>query len=484
MDLQQYGYYVDEHAPVSDELSIEPLAITGEIPAEFGGMYVRNSPNPHFPPQGRYHWFDGDGMVHGLQVQDGRARYLNRYIHTEAFQAEAEVGGPLWTGIMEPMNLRNPRGPLKDTANTDLVTHQGRLYALWWLCGSPYRLNPTDLSTLGIETFGGTFPATGADTPSEVAAAPKRMSAHAKVDPRTGQLVFFSYDLFRKPYMHYGVVSKDSTLVHYIPISTPAPHIQHDMALTENYSILLDMPLGWDPHKLAQGKIRLGFDRETPLRFGVIPRLGNPNQIRWFETESAYVYHTINAWEEGDEIVLTACRVQDPTDRPPPGGRVLPQLEFLQLEPFLYRWRLNLVTGAVKGEQLDDVPTEFPKTNDHFTGVPSRFSYNPRMAPDPALKFDGLIKYDIRSGKRLSTFNAPPHWFHGEADYAPRLGSTALGSDDEDDGFVVTFATSARENASEYWILSAKDLSLGPLARIHLPRRIPLGFHSTWVPLG
>lgn len=463
MDLQSYGYFKDEHAPVDGEITVDNLRVTGEIPAGFSGMYVRNSPNPQFAPKGRYHWFDGDGMVHGLQVKDGRARYLNRYVRTAGFHAESQAGHPLWTGIMEPMDLKNPRGPLKDTANTDLICHQGRLYALWWLCGTPYRLNVADLSTEGPETFGGAFRSS--------------MSAHAKVDPRTGQLVFFSYDLFRKPYMNYGVVSANGVLQHHVPVETPVAHIQHDMALTENFSILLDMPLGWDPRKLAEGKIRLGFDRGTPFRIGVLPRLGGQKDIRWFETDSAYVYHTINAWEEGREIVLTVCRVADPSARRVEGGRVLPQLEFLQLEPYLYQWRLNLDDGSVKGRQLDDVPTEFPKTNEAFTGVKSAYSYNPRMAPDPALKFDGLIKYDLRDGRALSTFHAPPHWFHGEAVYVARKGST-----DEDDGYVVTFATSARDNASEYWILSARDLQQGPLARVHLPRRMQLGFHSTYVP--
>ncbi|MCU0655370.1 MAG: carotenoid oxygenase family protein [Polyangiaceae bacterium] len=451
-------YLLQEHEPVAAEMSVEGLRVTGVIPAELNGMFARNTPNPQFPPQGRYHWFDGDGMVHGLRLEDGKASYVNRWIRTSGFEAEKAEGAPLWTGIMEPVKANG----LKDTANTDLVVHNGKLLALWWMCGTPYQLDPRTLATVGPERFGGKLV--------------RSVSAHAKVDPRTGELVFFDYSIVQKPWMRYGVVSASGELLRDEVIEIPVPHIQHDLALTERYTILIDLPLGWDRAMLAQGKRRIGFDRSLPARFGILPRLGGNGDIRWFEAESCYMYHTINAYEEGDEVVLVGCRVGDPIPKDQRTDGTVARLEFIELVPHLYRWRFNLKTGAVREEQLDDVATEFPRANDRTQGAPARYSYNPRIAPRSALSFDGLIKYDLHTGGS-TRHEYEAGWYGGEAVFVPRPGAT-----EEDDGWLVTCLTSAAEQRSRGVIFDARDLTLGPIASIELPQRIPLGFHTCWVP--
>ncbi len=458
-------YLQGEHEPVRDELSVDGLVVTGALPPELRGLYVRNSPNPQFPPIGRYHWFDGDGMVHGVRFRDGRASYANKWVRTAGFERERAEGQALWTGIMEPPRRRDlPSGPLKDTANTDLVFHQGRLYALWWLSGTPYELDVTDLSTKGPQTFGGRL--TGG------------FSAHPKVDPRTGELVFFDYSLLKRPFLRYGVVSAEGALVRYEAIETPAPHILHDMAITERYSVLMDFPLGWDVAKLKEGKRRIAFDRGTPSRFGLIPRRGTAADVRWFEAEPCYMYHTVNAYEAGDEVVLLGCRVRDLIPETQDTSGQVARLDTIELVPHLYEWRFNLKTGATTERQLDDVATEFPRINDAVQGRRAAFAYHPRVARRPDLMFDGLLKYALgdSSARAVASFDAPPGWFLGEASFAPAPAARA-----EDDGWLVTFGTNAREQRSAAFVIDARSMAL--VSTVHLPRRIPLGFHSYWCPL-
>ncbi|MCA8923100.1 MAG: carotenoid oxygenase family protein, partial [Planctomycetes bacterium] len=447
------------HHPVSEELTAK-LSVRGELPRELAGSFARNSGNPQFEPQGRYHWFDGDGMVHALELGDGQATYRNRWIRTAAFEREREAGRALWPGLLEPLQPGlDP--PIKDTANTDLIWHNGQLLATWWLSGTPMALGLPELETRGPCTFGGKLPWQGC-------------AAHPKVCPRTGELMFFGYSLFRRPYYVYGVVAPDGTLSHAVELDLPRAHVPHDIAITERYTILLDLPLGYDRAALQQGKKKIGFDRSVPARFGIVPRHGGAEQVRWFELPTCYVYHTINAYERGDEVVLTACRIEDPV---PAGGlgEGGARLDSISLEPYLYRWTFNLATGEAKGEQLDDRVTEFPRANDLRLTYPLRYSYNPRVSAFNDLSFDGLIKYDLESGAS-TVHDYAPGWFGGEAVFAPRPGASG-----EDDGWVLSVLSHVDHPSSKLVVLDAQVLAAAPLAEVALPQRIPLGFHAAWV---
>ena len=177
-----FAYLEDIYAPVDGEresFALEKHTI-GEIPKDLEGSFVQNNPNPSRKPDGLYHWFDGDGMVHGISFQNGRADYRNRYVQTEGRKAELQSDKNLWRGILEPIDFDNPLGTDKDTANTDLVYHNGKLLAMWWLSGTPYSLDPKTFETQNKETFDNSLPFS--------------FAAHPKVDPITGELIFFSYN--------------------------------------------------------------------------------------------------------------------------------------------------------------------------------------------------------------------------------------------------------------------------------------------------
>ncbi len=455
------GYLSAEHEPVASELTeTTPLRVVGELPEGLLGLYVRNSPNPQFEPVGKYHWFDGDGMVHGVRFKEGRASYLNRWVRTADFEKERQAGRALWSGILERPQADAP-SPLKNTANTDLVFHHGKIVATWWLAGTPYELDPKDLSTSGPATFGGQLT--------------HGMSAHPKVDPRTGELVFFDFSMRKPPFMRYGVVNAEGRLTRSEPIDLPTPHILHDMAITERHSVLMDFPLGWDAAKLKEGKRRIAFDRGVPSRFGVMPRHGRAADVKWFEAKSCYMYHSINAYEDGEEVVLNGCRVADLIPEHQNPSPTVARLDVIELVPHLYEWRFNLKTGAVRERQLDDLATEFPRMNDGWKGVKAKYGYNPRLAPRAELMFDGVVKYDLDTGRALSTWNAPRGWYVGEASFAE-----APDAQGEDHGWLVTFGTNAADRASAAFVLDAREMN--EVAVVHLPQRIPLGFHSYWCP--
>ncbi len=464
IDAGENPYLLGPYAPVDEEIVAEDLEVVGEIPSDLEGLYVRNGPNPRFPAGGRYHWFDGDGMLHGLHLADGKATYRNKWVRTDGFAAEAADGRALWEGVAEPRGGNPDDGTrlrLKDTSNTDVVFHNGSLVTLWYLAGQPYKVDPFTLDTIGSDDWKG--------------ARDCMVSAHAKVDPRTKEFLFFDYGP-TPPFMSYGVVSADGSLTHHTEISIPGARMPHDMAITENHSILMDLPLVVDPDSAARGRHRLEFLGETPARFGVIPRFGTDANVQWFEAEPCYIYHTINAWEEGDEIVMDVCRFRPPSSSSMDfRGPLAHILNYLRLDAYVHRYRFNLVTGRTTEGPIDDRNTEFPMINHRNLGQKNRYAYNVSISSDTVMYFDGLVKYDLEQGTD-ERYGFGAGRYGSEAPFAPRTGATA-----EDDGYLLSFVYDATTERSELLILDAQDLPAGPIGRVMIPRRIPNGFHACWV---
>jgi carotenoid cleavage dioxygenase-like enzyme len=460
-------YLTGGFAPVDTEIVAHDLDVIGDIPSDLRGIFVRNSSNPRFEPPGRYHWFDGDGMLHAVHFEDGRTTYRNRYIRTEGLAADEAAGRALSTGIMERPDFTRAGGPYKDTGNTDLAFHAGQLLALWWLSGQARVIRLPDLETTGTQTYGGTLG--------------RSISAHPKVDPRTGEMIFFDYAPL-PPYLTYGVVSADGQVTHHAPIDLPGPRLQHDIAITEHFSILFDMSMMFDPALLLRGQARLAFFPDKPTRFGIVPRFGTSDDVRWFEGSPCFMYHTINAWEDGDEVILIGCKIDTPFVDDSQEGSLdgqaadrWPAIGLLRIAPRLHRWRFNLRTGNLTEERLDDRPTEFPRMNDGWLGTPSRYSYNGRVAARDVLEFDGLVKYDVTTGASVPR-DYPRGCSGGEVSFVPRAGATA-----EDDGYLITFVTEEASGTAQLHVLDAQNIAAEPIARVCIPQRVPTGYHTRWV---
>ena len=335
-------YLNHNFAPVRDEITTDTLKVIGELPANLSGMFVRNGPNPQWSPIGKYHWFDGDGMLHGVRISNGQATYCNRYVRTKGWKIEQEAGKAVWSGLLEPPQMDNPHGGYKNTANTALVWHAGQMLALNE-GGAPHAIKLPDLQTIGEYTYN-----------NQLVSA---FTAHPKVDPKNGEMMFFGYS-FAPPYLQYSIVSAAGEIVKTVPIDLPMGVMMHDFAITENYTIFMDLPLTFSPERAQRGEPAMMFESDVydglrlrPSRFGIIPRHGDNSNIRWFESSPCYVFHTLNAYEDQDEIVLVACRMSSTSVLKADDSQTDPEADI----PRLHRWRFNLSTGKVQEEMLDDV---------------------------------------------------------------------------------------------------------------------------------
>ncbi len=455
--------------PNTREYNAYDLDVEGEIPSDLAGVYIRNTENPLFHAIGRYHPFDGDGMLHALYMENGEAEYHNRFVRSDGFVAEQEAGKALWAGLMEPPSKSlidgcGARTRLKDSSSTDVVVHGGKAASSFYQCGDVYELDPRTLEPQGKA------PWTSQVTPGW------GVSAHSKVDEATGELLFFNYGK-QAPYMYYGVVNAARELVHYVPIELPGPRLPHDMAFTDNYAILNDFPLYWDPEALKVDMHAVRFYKDQPSRFAIIPRRGSASDVRWFEASPTFVLHFINAYEEGDEIILDGYYEENPSPNlksDPNDKRSLYQmLDMHVIGAKPYRWRFNLRTGAVKEGLIEDAVSEFGMINPAYAGKPYRYTWAMTMRPGWFM-FNGLMRLDVQTGEKQS-WPFPEGVYASESPMAPRLGSQA-----EDDGYVVSYVTDMNKNESAALVFDARDISTGPLARVKLPERITCGTHSYW----
>ncbi|HEY5154446.1 MAG TPA: carotenoid oxygenase family protein [Acidimicrobiales bacterium] len=443
--------------PVVDELDAADLEVTGSLPAGLDGSFVRNGPNPRFEPLGRYHMFDGDGMLHAVALRDGRAVYRNRWIRTAALDAEVRVGRALYGGLGE-MHFPTPdevgdAGAMKNPANTNLIRHAGHYLALWE-GGLPTEVT-AELETVGPYDFDGCLQGS--------------FTAHPRIDPRTGELLAFAYQPF-EPYLRAFQIDAGGQWVRAVDIDLPAPSVMHDFAITEHHLVFVQSPLVFDLVGAMEGGSPFRWEPEVGTRIGVLPRDGAGDDIRWFEIADGYVNHFWNAWEDGDTITFSGSRSSGEgyTDGKDGNADATPGLPT--------RFVVDLVRGRATTEQIDDLGGDFTRINPAYTGIRSRYhtmgAFHGR--PDVIGHFDTVVQYDDVSGTRTDWY-AGPGMVVGEAVFAPAPDGEA-----ENDGWLLCTLHERATGATDLAVLDARDVAGGPVATVHLPRRVPFGFHSCW----
>jgi len=476
-------YLSDNFAPIGDELYAENLPVKGDLPEDLDGQFVRNGPNPQFDNNPvhdlHYHWFDGDGMLHGVNIQNGSATYVNRYVRTNRWKEEKEAGkrlhirlgdflSPLGAAKVIGNAIKNfilRRDPLtgKGTANTAVEFHDGRLLALVE-SDHPHHVQLPKLATVGAYNYDG--------------ALNHPFTAHPKVDAKTGEMMFFGYQINKPPYLHYSVVSKEGKFLRTVPIELDVPVMMHDFAVTQNYSVFMDLPFTFRPERMFEGKSPFQFEENRGSRFGILPRHAKKqSEIKWFRSASCFVFHVANCYEEGNEVVLIACRSDstgslglDKTGHNP------------DFDPYLYRWRFNMDTGKVKESKLGNFRCEFPRVNEELNGYKNRYAYVMRFRVMNVPLIDAVVKCDFGDGHdkvEFTTFEFGLGKSAGECVFVPRKEAES-----EDDGYLITFVYDEHTDSSELYVLDAKQLDdseKAVVARIALPRRVPYGFHGKWI---
>jgi carotenoid cleavage dioxygenase-like enzyme len=437
------------YAPVTNDAEFGTLAVlSGTIPTDLNGSFLRTGPNPAYAPVDRYSWFDGDGYVHAVDLNHGVASYRGAFIKTEKLKYERERGRARFTGLIQPVSLPNVWNyfrtgePLPVTANTALIGWNGNILATHYSGATAYELSSHDL---------------GVQKQFELGGLHSSMSAHPKIDPKSGRLVFISGNTPKRDYQWIEVGS-DGSVNHRATFSLRKPFMMHDLAFTDNFGVVLDLPMLSIPAEPTISHV--AADRSLSGRIGLIPR-SSQAPVRWFDVAPGVVLHVVNAHEEGSMVVLRAIRFADH-----------------RLGGHLYEWRLDLNSGSVRETQLDERLSEFPRINNQFFGANARFAYVPGLDTSlPTFAFDRLVKHDLLTGKQTS-YVFGKYRFGSEPVFVPRLGAV-----EEDDGYLLSLISlvdrGVNSNA-ELVILDAREMR--EQARIAIPTRVPYGFHATFVP--
>src|SRR6266851_1953360 len=339
-------------APWREEGDSYDLEVAGELPRELNGSLYRIGPNPHYPPLGAYHWFDGDGMIHSFDLHDGRASYRNRYVRTAGLLAEMKAGRSLYGGLLNlPKDLGGDLptegGPFKNSANTNIIGYSQRLLALWE-GGLPHELKPGSLETVGPFNFCGKL-----NGP---------MTAHPKFDPETGELLFFGYQPF-PPYVTYHRADLSGNLVESRPIETGLPVMMHDFVTTRNHVVFFVCPSAFRLENLQKGLPVLNWEPQHGTRIGVMNRA--TGELKWFDHEACYIFHFLNGYEDGESIIVDACR--------------MPALDMSGNDfgspSIAHRYTLDLKSGKTQMQQIDEQPGDFPRIDDRLNGIKHRYGY-------------------------------------------------------------------------------------------------------------
>jgi carotenoid cleavage dioxygenase-like enzyme len=428
--------------PVFDERDDADLKVAGELPPRLRGAFMRIGPNPLFKPDDHYAYpFDGTGMVHAVYLEDGRARYRNRWVRTREFVAERKAQRRLYNSTFSAP-------PHANLANTNIIHHAGRYLALYE-GGAPYEMD-RELNTLGLFDYGGRLP--GA------------MSAHPKQDPVSGELLSIAYSL-RTGGLTYLRADRTGTLDRIVPFQAPWPAMVHDIAITEQHVIAFVCPLVFDFSKPGPPAT---WQPDRGTRVAIVPRNAqSAGDIVWLEGPPFFQFHAMNAFTQGSRIEIIVPWY-DSFSLTAPSTR---------LE--LHRLVLDTAKKTFRDETIDDRACEFPRINDRHLGRPARYGYVGLRDPRPGEAtqsgaFEAIARYDLKTGQKQVRQFAP-----GVTVCEPVFVPDPHGKS-EADGFIFTFAHHAGSPQGSFVILDARNLGNGPLAEVRLPRRVPAGLHGSW----
>ena len=429
--------------PVTEEVTVTNLKVEGSIPPDLNGYYYRNGPNSWKGPS--KHFFFGDGMIHGVKIENGQALwYRNRYVQTPFLYGESS-------------NFKTAMDPAANQSNVSAIYHGGKLLSLGE-AGLPYELNHEDLSTKAPHDYQG-----------KLAGA---MTAHPKIDPVSGELLFFGYNAV-KPYLTYYRVDASGNLVQKEILETAGPALMHDFAMTENYVIFMELPVvfSWMA-MLTGGALPFVWDDNAPSRIGVLPKTGSSKDLKWFDIDPAFVFHVMNAYEQGDDVILDVARY--------------PQLWVSGSSDFdhpakLSRYTLGMQSGASSLQEIAPQRMEFPQINRTLTGRNYRYGYSLDVAvvgtgDNRHESIGSVIKHDMLSGES-QVYEIGNGAIPGEPFFVP-----STGGGNEDDGYVLSYVYSSQTHSTSLWIMDAHDIT-SVLAKVDLRARVPQGFHGLWLPM-
>lgn len=451
------------YGPSGVECDAPDLVVEGELPADLQGVYFRNGPDPIYPPREgeEYHWFHGDGMIQRFEFNNGRVSWKNRWVRTEKYELERAAGKSLFGMLGNPITADpSVAGEHYNTANTHVVWHGNKLLAL--MEGTiAVELEPDTLSTVGNFNYGGKI-----DGP---------ITAHPKFDDATGEMVFFGNQA-KGPFsefMRLNIADKNGNLIKDEMIEAPFPSFAHDFFVTATHVVFPVYPLVFDLERAMTGGMPMAWEPDRGTHLGVMPRDGTAADVQWFTMDPRWSFHMVNAWDEDGAIKVDVCAANASNFAPMADGTVASAGD--GIEPSLRRWTIDLTgkTDTIAEEQIDDMPCEFPRTDDRYMTVKNQHAYLVGRDPD-TVGFERLVHYDVSTGARKVWGDG--QYILGEPILAPRSAQAPEG-----DGYILNLAYDKTTQLNDMLVFEAADIEAGPIARARLPVRIPAGFHGTWV---
>jgi carotenoid cleavage dioxygenase-like enzyme len=446
--------FVRNLAPVDAEVDLAELPVRGTLPPELRGSLLRIGPNPLFPVEDE-HWFAGDGMVHAFHIADGRVSYQNRWVRTQRWLAERAAGGALPGGLA---NAAQDDG----LANTNILRHAGRLLALEE-AHLPIAMRMDGMATVGSVDFDGQV------------AGP--FTAHPKVDPASGQLLFFGYGTpdWLDAGMAFGVLDAQGRVERFDRFQAPYAAMVHDFAITAEHAVFPVMPLTASRTRAKAGAPPFAWEEERDCAIGVLRRDAPIDEMTWWSLPACYAYHVMNAWEEAGRICVDVMQAKAAALFPRPDGSPVEDAGGSRLS----RWTIDPLDPEkrVRQEWLCAIPGEFPRIDERYCGHAYRHGWFVGHDPDhPWQVFSRIVHIDHGQAARLDVYAVPDGDALSEAVFVPRAADAAEG-----DGWLLAVAYRGRTHSSELLVLDAANVAAGPLASASLPVRVPNGFHGNWL---
>jgi carotenoid cleavage dioxygenase len=452
---------------------------SGKLPEDLTGVYMRVGPNsPFWPPRKRQHVFDGDGMVHSVRVANGSATYHCRYLETPRYKFEREWGEEWFTRIGEfhgkaglakilaVSGSKNKLAGIEDwessVANTAIVYHpSGKLWALNE-AGAPFRFRLDESGkpeSIGYDTLHDTHR--------------KPMSAHPKIDQRTGEVFFHGREIMKS---FYAAREVDGKISECVDLEMPTG-FHHDLAITENFVLIIDGSMRFNTRGIVQGKPLWNFNPKQKLRFGVFRRGSGPMTTEafvWIEAPvAAELVHVLYSYDEGGKIFLWA----------PLGGHQHGKEDGIlggQGPLMMHRVVIDVDTLSVDIQRVSERVTEFPRIRDDRIGLRTRYGFSGVQSPGPDFNFTGILKWDFEECRLAGEIHYPEGVVGGEPVFLPRASGSSDVCDD-DDGYIAMFLWNPKAEESTWVLYDARSFSSCPVVELLVPRRVPLGFHAAWL---
>lgn len=448
--------------PIRMECDYAHVPVEGEIPRALDGTFYRIGPNPQFAPRGIYNPLGGDGMVHAMRIHEGCVTYRNRWVRTRQWSLEGEAGRALFATSGNPAEAApSVAGLATDgVANTNLIWHGAKLLALEE-GHAPIALEADSLATLGAYSFEGKLP--------------RNMTAHPKIDPLTGEMIFFANFPTGRIGNDVELYFTDSagTLTRSMTIRGPFAALIHDFAITSDFIAIAYCPVTVSMKRARAGGPPIAWEPELGTHVAIVPRNGNAEDARWFAGPPCMAWHSMNAFNDGDRIFVDVC-AQDAAVFPHADGTPADPRRATQL---LTRWTFDWTrSGTFAVERLSDERSEYPRIDERRIGRSYRHGYVAcHGGPGSDDIFHRAIAHFDHETRAMHIFDAGPRCAVAEPVFVPAHREAREG-----EGFVLTNIYDEDRNASHLAIFDAERIEAGPLARAHLDHRVPVGFHAIW----